>query len=297
MHNPFLYLPESSRQKVEPNNLAEHLRAALASILRACPAVRLAYLHGSAAEGATTPLSDVDIALVTTDALGLSDAFEIELEVQYQLRECTGINNADVRIINPASLIFKGQVVTRGVLVYSADDAFRIAFETHTRLAYLDFKPIEERVLEALFPTTNGGNVIDRHKILRMFQQQREYLKHLRALAQMDVEKFVADAMSTAAAKYYCLVAIEICIDVGNHIIAGKQFRAPTDYADVFRILGENQVIPKEFARTLGKMAGFRNLLVHNYLEVDDRLVHENLRTRLSDFEQFQNYILQFLER
>lgn len=290
-------IPVSTNEKIELNTLVEQLRSALPSILRAYPAVRLAYLYGSVAEGIPTPFSDVDIALVVVDSPALSDVLDLELEVQYQLKERLGIHNADVHLLNAASLIFQGQVVSRGVVVYATDDDFRIAFETRTRLAYLDFRPIEEQVLEALFPAMEGGNMIDRHKILRMFQQQREYLKHLRAFAQMDVEKFVADAISTAAAKYYCLVAIEVCIDVGNHIIAGKQFRAPTDYADVFRILGENQVIPKEFSLTLAKMAGFRNLLVHNYSEVDDRLVHENLRTRLSDLEQFQNYILRFLER
>lgn len=290
-------IPVSTNEKIELNTLVEQLRAVLPSILHAYPEVRLAYLYGSVTEGTPTPFSDVDIALVTADSPALSDVLNLELEVQYQLREHVGIHNADVRLLNAASLIFQGQVVSRGVVVYAPDDDFRIAFETRTRLAYLDFRAIEEQVLEALFPLTNGGNLIDRHKILRMFQQQREYLKHLRAFAQMDVEQFVADTVSTAAAKYYCLVDIEVCLDVGNHIIAGKQFRAPTDYADVFRILGENQVIPKEFSVTLGKMAGFRNLLVHNYSEVDDRLVHENLRTRLSDLEQFQNYILQFLER
>jgi len=289
-------IPVSTSGKIELNTLVQRLREVMPQILVTHP-VGLAYLYGSVAEGATTPFSDIDIALVAARPLSAGEMLDLELQVQNELMHQAGIRNADVRLINPASLLFQGQVVSRGILLYTRDDAFRISFETRTRLAYLDFKPIEEQVLEASFPIGNqGGNVIDRHKILRMLQQQREYLKHLRPLAQMDVEQFVADPHSTGSAKYYFLVAIEVCIDMGNHIIAGKQFRSPTDYADIFRILGENGVIPQDFISTLEKMAGFRNLLVHVYMQVNDRQVHENLRTRLVDFERFQNYVLQFLE-
>jgi uncharacterized protein YutE (UPF0331/DUF86 family) len=85
-------------------------------------------------------------------------------------------------------------------------------------------------------------------------------------------------------------------IDVGNHIIAAGKLGAPTDYADVLRILGENGVVPVEFVRTLEKMAGFRNLLVHVYSEVDDRQVYGHV-TRLEDFERFQNLVIKYLER
>jgi uncharacterized protein YutE (UPF0331/DUF86 family)/predicted nucleotidyltransferase len=289
-------LSVNTTEKIELNTLVERLRQMMPRILATHP-IMLAYLYGSVAEDATTPFSDVDIALVAARPLSAGEMLNVELEVQNELRHQAGIRNADVRLVNPASLLFQGQVVSRGILLYTRDDAFRISFETRTRLEYLDFKPIEEQVLEALFPPGNqGGTMLDRHKILRMLQQQREYLKHLRTLAQMDVEQFVADPHCIGSARYYLLVAIEVCIDVGNHIIAGKKFRSPTDYADIFRILGENRVIPQNFVPTLEKMAGFRNLLVHVYMQVNDRQVHENLQTRLSDFEQFQNYVLQFLE-
>jgi uncharacterized protein YutE (UPF0331/DUF86 family)/predicted nucleotidyltransferase len=290
-------IPISTTEKIELNTLVKRLGDVLPQILAARP-IALAYLYGSAAEDLTTSLSDVDIALVAAQSTNPGEMLEIELGVQNELMDRAGIRNADVRLVNEASLLFCGQVVSRGILLYSRDDHFRVEFETRTRRLYLDFKPIEEQVLEHLFSLENqGGTMIDRHKILRMFQQQREYLKHLRALAQIDVEQFVADPRSTGSARYYCLVAIEICIDVGNHIIAGSQFRSPTDYADVFRILGENQVIPQDFVSTLEKMAGFRNLLVHIYAEVNDRQVHETLRTRLGDLEQFQHYVLQFIDK
>lgn len=137
--------------------------------------------------------------------------------------------------------------------------------------------------------------MVNREKVEGLIRQQQEYLKHLRALAQVDEERFVSDPEKTGAAKYYCLVAIETCIDICNHITSAERFRAPLDYADAFTVLGEESIFPPEFTRTLEKMAGFRNRLVHVYAQIDDHLVHEFLRTRLDDFNRFQEYILKFI--
>ena len=42
-------------------------------------------------------------------------------------------------------------------------------------------------------------------------------------------------------------------------------------------------------------MAGFRNILVHQYLEIDHRLVYDALQNRLDDFRAFANYVVLFM--
>lgn len=44
-------------------------------------------------------------------------------------------------------------------------------------------------------------------------------------------------------------------------------------------------------------MVRFRNILVHNYLDVDSTLVYEHLTHRLDDFEEFARAILKFVEQ
>ena len=48
----------------------------------------------------------------------------------------------------------------------------------------------------------------------------------------------MTDPDRLAATKYRFVVAIETYIDVGQHIIASEGLRAPTDFADVFAIVG-----------------------------------------------------------
>jgi len=131
-------------------SLVETLKANIGSILESYP-IKLAYLYGSAAAGNSTPLSDVDIALVADRELIPRERLKLMLEVQVELADRCDIRNADVRIINDAPLIFKGRVACHGVLLYARDQAVRIEFETTTRDAYFDYLPVHRRLQEAFF--------------------------------------------------------------------------------------------------------------------------------------------------
>jgi predicted nucleotidyltransferase len=130
--------------------LVSKLREGLPAILGKEP-VQLAYLHGSSATGLTTPFSDVDIALVVGEAIEPLARLRLILRVQVALSDRCAIDNADVRVIDDAPLVFRGRVVTDGVLVFARDDGQRVAFETTTRMRYFDYLPIHRRLQAQLF--------------------------------------------------------------------------------------------------------------------------------------------------
>lgn len=86
-------------------------------------------------------------------------------------------------------------------------------------------------------------------------------------------------------------------LDIGNHLISRLEYEKPETYQEILLILGKISIIPKEFAKKIAKMAGFRNILIHNYLEINERLVFEYLQNNLSDFEDFNKYIIEYLKR
>jgi predicted nucleotidyltransferase len=132
-------------------NLSQSLKSCLKPILDNHP-IELAYLYGSAARGQMTPLSDVDIALVTTEGAVLAaKRLKFELIVEDEIVRMCSLSKADVRVINQAPLVIRGQVVTEGIPLYSRDESFRIEFETRTRSEYFDFQPVLKFHRQALF--------------------------------------------------------------------------------------------------------------------------------------------------
>lgn len=114
--------------------------------------VMLAYLYGSTARGRATPLSDIDIALVVNkDEFDPVDRLKLELEIEEQIVNACELRQAEVRIINDAPIIFRGEVVNDGILLYSRSEEFRVDFETFTRSEYFDFLPVAALHREAYF--------------------------------------------------------------------------------------------------------------------------------------------------
>ena len=85
-------------------------------------------------------------------------------------------------------------------------------------------------------------------------------------------------------------------LDVATHLVAAAGREAP-DYATSIDRLAEAGVLPLDFAARFRGVAGFRNVLVHGYLEVDLDLVQQALAGRLEEFERFAAFVEGYLER
>jgi uncharacterized protein YutE (UPF0331/DUF86 family) len=89
-------------------------------------------------------------------------------------------------------------------------------------------------------------------------------------------------------------VAAQCCIDICNRTIAIEGASKPQDYYEAIRRQGELGVLPSNFARELAPLAGFRNVLAHQYLGVDWDEVYTHLH-RLDDLEQFAQFVREWL--
>ena len=81
-------------------------------------------------------------------------------------------------------------------------------------------------------------------------------------------------------------VAAQCCIDIANRIISAEEALKPADYYESFIRLGQIGVLPIEFADRFASIAGFRNVLVHEYLTIDWGEVYAHLQS-LKDLYTF----------
>mgnify|MGYP000535012287 CR=1 FL=1 len=139
--------------------------------------------------------------------------------------------------------------------------------------------------------------MIEAETIEGIFRNLDSYLDQLRRLAALQREELAGDLVKLGAAKYYLQIAVECCIDVANHIIARRGFRAPASYADSFTVLAENGIIKQDLLTTAHKMVRMRNRLVHLYWEVDADILYDTLQNNLGDFDRFKASIYSFMCR
>ena len=129
--------------------------------------------------------------------------------------------------------------------------------------------------------------MVDPGRVRALLDRLAEETAALRRLGELPTEE-LADPDRLAGVKYRFVVAIETCIDIGEHIVASEGLRAPESFADTFAVLAEGGYVPPEAVRALMEMARFRNRLVHGYLHVDDGTVIEILRGQVDDLDAFR---------
>ena len=89
-------------------------------------------------------------------------------------------------------------------------------------------------------------------------------------------------------------VAIQGCIDIALHLCAAHGAVPPTA-AQAFSVLAERGMIDRALAQKLQRAVGFRNVLVHEYTEVDWKIVMQVLRTGTRDLGAFGKAVLALL--
>ncbi len=124
----------------------------------------------------------------------------------------------------------------------------------------------------------------------------RDACRQLHELGKLGEAGFLSDAKAVNSAKYLLIVATEAALDICGHVAAKRGGRSPEDYADCMKILGELGVLEEDLKIRMGKMARFRNLLVHLYWKVEDREVYRIVRERLGDFDEYLGAVGRFVE-
>lgn len=137
----------------------------------------------------------------------------------------------------------------------------------------------------------------EEEKISRKLRFMKKYVDFLREYKSKSVEELEKDDLLKAAIERNFQLAIESALDIGEVIISERDFEKPEEYRDIMLILRKHEILPEEFAERFSRAAGFRNILVHMYEEVDARKLNEYLQNNLEDFSEFARFIARYLEK
>jgi uncharacterized protein YutE (UPF0331/DUF86 family) len=125
----------------------------------------------------------------------------------------------------------------------------------------------------------------------------RENLQVLREYSSQNSTTFCSNKEAVRSARYAFIVTIEASSNIASHLSARILNKSPDSYAECFLILGENDLIDKDLSIRLAKMAGFRNLLVHGYSEIDDNKMFSIMKNDLDDIDRWLEFVQEILVR
>lgn len=129
--------------------------------------------------------------------------------------------------------------------------------------------------------------MVDKTLLSRKISKLREYIHELENSKDITWKKFKTNKRDKAFVERYLHLAIEEIFDISNHVISFHGWREPENYRDTFTVLAENKIIMSEDLKSLQNMASFRNILVHQYDNIDEEIVFGVFKKRLGDFKRF----------
>lgn len=128
----------------------------------------------------------------------------------------------------------------------------------------------------------------------------QDELVNLKKLAKFSLQEITEDFLKQAALERILEKIIVRAIDINQHLIAElgtEETSPPKDYKETFLKLAELKIYPEEFAERISKSVGTRNVLVHEYNEVDYSRIYSSVSDCLKDYHHYCEYILEFLKK
>jgi uncharacterized protein YutE (UPF0331/DUF86 family) len=107
----------------------------------------------------------------------------------------------------------------------------------------------------------------------------------LRSLARPDAIR--TDVREERFVEHTLQMAIQAVLDVASHVVSDDRLGEPETNQALFDLLVRAGKLPPQLASTLHDMAGFRNVIVHRYQDVDLAVVEDVLRHHLGDLLAF----------
>jgi uncharacterized protein YutE (UPF0331/DUF86 family) len=102
-------------------------------------------------------------------------------------------------------------------------------------------------------------------------------------------ENIDSDVKERRFVEHTLQLAIQACLDAASHIVSDDRLGEPQTNQQLFQLLAQAGRISKELSAKLRSAAGFRNILVQGYADVDVNVTRDLLEHHLDDLLAFAN--------
>ena len=138
--------------------------------------------------------------------------------------------------------------------------------------------------------------MVNREVLQKRVSKAEEYLDFLEDVKKdYSLEEFKSDKMVYGSSERFLHLTIEALLDIGNHIVADNNLGRVESYSDIPKLLAENNFLNDELKKLFVKIIGFRNILVHDYLDVDLEIVYSIISTNLVDLKEILKVFFQLI--
>ncbi len=137
---------------------------------------------------------------------------------------------------------------------------------------------------------------MDRDVVAQKLESLRRCVHRIQSRCPADADVLARDADLQDIVSLNLTRAVQLCVDIGAHLISGLDVPAPGTMGETFDTLAAAGILDAPLAQRLRKAVGFRNIAVHNYGAINWHVVHAIATDHLADFTDFARAVVRRLE-
>jgi len=132
---------------------------------------------------------------------------------------------------------------------------------------------------------------VDREVVEQKLESLRHCLKRIETKCPADAQTLATDPDLQDIVALNLSRAVQVCVDIGAHLISGMEVQPPDTMGQTFDLLAQAGVLTEALASSLKKAVGFRNIAVHSYESINWHIVHSIAKNHLVDFSEFARVV------
>lgn len=86
--------------------------------------------------------------------------------------------------------------------------------------------------------------------------------------------------------------ACEAVLDLAMYVVSNRKLGLPQNKREAFKLLENDKIIDAQMSKNMQGMVGFRNIAVHDYKEIDEKILQDVIENHLNDLLEFARTIL-----
>lgn len=250
--------------------------------------ILFAYIFGSYVQNKLRKDSDIDIAIYLEGKVDLDEYMKIKMLLSDNLKR-----EVDLVILNHATPLLKFEVYRNNILLFAHDKTAESKFKVKTLFEYSDIKKyldlVYQKNIERLKEGIKPSGYIEVAR--KRLSQISASLKIIEGYKNLSIEDYLNDSIVQDVVEYNLFICINMIIDIATHIVVDNNIGNPETLGDAFTILYEKGYLTKIDGENYKKMVGLRNILSHEYVNVDKTIIFNVMKNNLADISKFVIFI------
>lgn len=132
-----------------------------------------------------------------------------------------------------------------------------------------------------------------RKKLIKLNQ----YLHELAGLAGHPYEEYAGSYLLRRAAERLLQLVVDVATDINTHTLVDAGFPPPPDaYTSFTEAAKKINLLPEKFAEQIAPSAGERNIIVHEYENINDIMVYESIPEAVAMYKEYARHVERYIK-